>query len=67
MQMREVPMESSNIISLGITDGRTETWTFPDGTVVTMAVPSTEPPISVKHAVYCLSSIMHHLHKVVLA
>lgn len=56
----------SNVVDLGISDGRNEVWRFPDGTVVTMTVPGSEPPISIKHAVYCLSSIMHSIHKAVL-
>ena len=44
-------------------DGRSGIWAFPDGTLVTMTVPKTEPPITVKHAVYCLSSIVHQIHQ----
>jgi hypothetical protein len=44
-------------------DGRSETWKFPDGTVVTMTVPQSEPPITVKHAVFCLSSVTYQIHK----
>ncbi|HXJ61943.1 MAG TPA: hypothetical protein VNU68_35335 [Verrucomicrobiae bacterium] len=55
--------ETSNLVRLTVTDGRTENWRFPDGTVVTMTVPIDEPPITVKHAVYCLSSILHQTHR----
>lgn len=56
----------TNVVDLGESSGRKEVWEFPDGTVVTMTVPGSEPPISIKHAVYCLSSIMHSIHKAVL-
>lgn len=59
--------ETTNVISLNMTDGRREVWTFPDGTVVTMEVPADEPPITVKHAVYCLSSILHQTHAAVFS
>ena len=48
---------------LNVTDGRKEVWAFPDGTIVTMEVPADEPPITVKHAVYCLSALLHQTHK----
>jgi hypothetical protein len=51
------------IVNLGFSNGRAEEWTFPDGTVVTMTVPLSEPPVTVKHAVYCLSSILHQIHR----
>lgn len=58
-------MESDNVKYLPVSDGRTEMWEFPDGTIVTMAVPTAEPPITVKHAVYCFSSIIHGIHEAV--
>jgi hypothetical protein len=57
---------TTSVVYLNADDGRKETWTFPDGTVVTMAVPVTEPPITVKHAVYCFSSLLHQTHKAML-
>ena len=42
-------------------------WTMADGTVLTMEVPASEPPITVKHAVYCLSSVLHGIHAAMLA
>jgi hypothetical protein len=57
---------TDNVIPLGAGDGRKEVWRFPDGTVVTMEVPISEPPITVKHAIYCCSSIVHQLHTAVL-
>lgn len=54
------------IIHLPMTDGRREVWNFPDGTVITMEVPASEPPITVKHAVYCLSTALHGLHTAML-
>ena len=53
------------MISLGMTDGRKEEWSFPDGTVVTMTVPASEPPITVKHAVFCFSALLHQIHKAI--
>lgn len=53
----------ADIISLYTEDGRKESWKFPDGTVVTMEVPKEEPPITVKHAIFCLSDIIHRIHK----
>ena len=53
--------------SLNATDthqeGRKESWRFTDGTVVTIEVPGGQPSISVKHAVYCLSAVLHHTHQ----
>lgn len=57
--------QTTNVVSLNMSDGRREVWTFPDGTVVTMEVPANEPPITVKHAVYCFSSLLHQTHKAV--
>jgi hypothetical protein len=53
---------SADIINLNVTDGRKEIWRFPDGTVVTMDVPASEPPITVKHAVYIFSALLHMTH-----
>lgn len=53
----------TNVIHLFHEDGRNESWKFPDGTVVTMNVPDEEPPITVKHAIYCLSEIIHRIHE----
>lgn len=53
----------SNIHHLGFSDGRKETWNFPDGTIVTMEVPKEEPPITVKHAIYCFSECIHRTHE----
>lgn len=55
------------VIHVDMDDGRKETWTLADGTVVTMEVPKDEPPITVKHAVYVLSSVLHGLHTAMLA
>lgn len=55
----------SNVISLNMSDGRREEWSFPDGTVVTLTVPASEPPITVKHAVYCFSALLHQIHKAI--
>jgi hypothetical protein len=52
----------ANVIQLGFNDPRKETWTFADGTEVTITVPSDEPPITVKHAVYCLSDVLFRIH-----
>ncbi len=43
-------------------DGRKESWKFPDGTIVTLEVPKDEPPITVKHAVFCFSDLLHRIH-----
>jgi len=51
--------DNDNVTDLGLSDGRVEHWTFPDGTMVTMTVPAEEPPITAKHVVYCLSSIVN--------
>lgn len=51
-----------NVIDLGMDDGRNQVWNFPDGTIVTMIVPSSETPITVKHAVFCFSNILHGIH-----
>jgi hypothetical protein len=59
-------MSEADVIKLPFTDGRKETWEFPDGTMVTMERPTTEPPITVKDAVYCFSSILHGLHAAML-
>ena len=56
-----------DVVRPAVDDGRKETWTFPDGTVVTIEVPNDEPPITVKHAVYTLSSVLHGLHTAMLA
>jgi hypothetical protein len=53
---------TAHIINLNVTDGRKEIWRFPDGTVVTMDVPLDEPPITVKHAVYVFSALLHQIH-----
>lgn len=55
--------EEPNVINLFTEDGRKEIWKFPDGTVVTMEVPANEQPITVKHAIYCLSDLIHRIHK----
>ena len=55
------------VIHVDMDDGRKETWTLADGTVLTMEVPPSEPPITVKHAVYCLSSVLHGIHAAMLA
>lgn len=55
-----------NVIELGLKDGRLEVWDFPDGTKLTIEVPNSEPPITIKHAVYCLSSVLHGIHTGVL-
>lgn len=52
----------TNIINLYAENGRKEQWTFPDGTILTIEVPADEPPITVKHAVYCLSDVLHRIH-----
>jgi hypothetical protein len=52
-----------NVITLYTEDGRKESWKFPDGTVVTMEVPKDEPPITVKHAIYCFSSLIHQTNE----
>lgn len=53
----------TNVVYLPDTlNPREETWTFVDGTVVTITVPADEPPITVKHAVYCLSDVLHQIH-----
>lgn len=57
---------TDNVIQLDVTDGRKDTWTFPDGTIVTIEVPVTEPPITVKHAIYCCSAIVHLLHTAIM-
>lgn len=54
------------VIHVDMDDGRKETWTLPDGTALTMEVPTSEPPITVKHAVYVLSSVLHGLHTAML-
>jgi len=53
---------TDNVVKLDVTDGRHEVWNFPDGTVVRMDVPDNETPITIKHAVYCFSSILHGIH-----
>ena len=58
--------EAGNVVSLNTDDGRLEKWSFPDGTVVTMEVPVSEPPITAGHAVYCFSSLVHGLHMALL-
>lgn len=58
--------EPTNVVYLNTTDGRQEIWMFPDGTKVTLEVPTTEPPITVKHAVYCFSAIQHQIHTAML-
>ena len=55
------------VIHVDMNDGRKETWTLADGTVLTMEVPASEPPITVKHAVYTLSSVLHGVHTAMLA
>lgn len=55
-----------DVYYLKMEDGRKEVWRFPDGTVVTMEVPSNEPPITAKHAVFCLSNIAHQIHSAIL-
>lgn len=60
---KDVPVTQSNVHVLGFTDGRKEAWEFPDGTVVTMEVPCDGPPITIKHAVYCLSEIIYRIHR----
>jgi hypothetical protein len=55
-----------NIIKLHLRNGRKQVWTFPDGTIVTIEVPTTEPPITVAHAVYCLSSLVHSTHSMMM-
>lgn len=55
--------DDGNVVVLDLPDHRKSTWRFPDGTVVTMEVPENEPPITVKHAVYCLSEIIHRVHR----
>jgi hypothetical protein len=57
-----VRVMTTNIISLYTEDGRKESWNFPDGTIVTIEVPKDEPPITVKHAVFCLSDVLHQIH-----
>lgn len=54
---------SDNIVYLNQDSGRHESWKFPDGTVVAIIVPDNEPPITVKHAVYCLSDVIHRIHE----
>lgn len=54
---------SGNVVDLGFPDGRHETWSFPDGTVIRMDVPGNEPSITVKHAIYCFSEIIHRIHE----
>lgn len=51
-----------NIIHLTVDDGRNVSWKFPDGTELIISVPKDEPPITVKHAIYCLSSVIHRTH-----
>lgn len=53
----------STVVTLKTNDGRNEGWSFADGTVVSMTVPLDEPPITVKHAIYILSAIMHQIHR----
>lgn len=57
----------AEVIRLNVEDGRKVTWSFPDGTVVTIEVPHSEPPITVKHAVYCFSSLQHRTHTEMMA
>jgi hypothetical protein len=58
-------MTTNNVVQLTPRpDGRREEWRFPDGTVVVMEVPAEEEPITVKHAVFILGAIVHHLHTV---
>ena len=52
----------SNVVFLNADDGRRVQWEFPDGTVVTIEVPLIEPPITVKHSVYCFSALLHRTH-----
>jgi hypothetical protein len=54
---------SAEIITLKKDDGRNEEWHFPDGIMITMAVPKEEAPITVKHAIYCFSEIIHRIHR----
>jgi hypothetical protein len=56
-------VSQDNVVTLEISDGRNESWNLPDGTVVTITVPDSEPPITVKHAVYCLSAVLHQTHR----
>lgn len=58
--------DPTNVVYLNATDGRKDTWEFPDGTKVTIEVPPSEPPIMVKHAVYCFSAIVHQIHTAML-
>jgi hypothetical protein len=58
---------SDNIITLPIDDGRKQVWTFPDGTSVTMEVPKEEPPITVAHAIYVFSALVHNIHTAMLS
>ena len=57
--------KATNVVDLGLDDGRKEVWKFPDGTTVTMEVPPDSQPITIARAIYCFSDLIYRTHKAV--